>query len=97
MLTDNITARVEYRYTDYQDKTFTLGGGPVEQRPLHAHHPRRHRAEVLRRIDRTELRSPGYWPGLLFDLGRMRGQPGRVASKVGTLPANASSQATMPG
>ncbi len=28
-LTNNITARVEYRYTDYQDKTFTLGGGPV--------------------------------------------------------------------
>ena len=30
MLTDNITARVEYRFTDYQDKTFTLGGGPVD-------------------------------------------------------------------
>jgi outer membrane immunogenic protein len=29
MVTDNITARIEYRYTDYQDKTFTLGGGPV--------------------------------------------------------------------
>lgn len=29
MLTNNITARVEYRYTDYEDKTFTLGGGPV--------------------------------------------------------------------
>lgn len=29
MLTDNITARVEYRFTDYDDKTFTLGGGPV--------------------------------------------------------------------
>jgi outer membrane immunogenic protein len=29
MLTDNITARVEYRFTDYEDKTFTLGGGPV--------------------------------------------------------------------
>lgn len=28
-LTDNITARIEYRYTDYEDKTFTLGGGPV--------------------------------------------------------------------
>lgn len=26
---DNITARIEYRYTDYEDKTFTLGGGPV--------------------------------------------------------------------
>lgn len=26
MITDNITARVEYRYTDYEDKTFTLGG-----------------------------------------------------------------------
>lgn len=30
MLTHNITARVEYRYTDYQDETFTLGGGNVE-------------------------------------------------------------------
>ena len=29
MITDNITARVEYRFTDYDDKTFTLGGGPV--------------------------------------------------------------------
>ncbi len=26
---DNVTARIEYRYTDYQDKTFTLGGAPV--------------------------------------------------------------------
>lgn len=30
MITDNITARVEYRYTDYEDKTFTLGGGNVD-------------------------------------------------------------------
>ena len=30
MLTNNITARVEYRYTDYQDKTFDLGGVPVD-------------------------------------------------------------------
>lgn len=30
MVTDNITARVEYRYTDYQDETFTLGGGDVD-------------------------------------------------------------------
>ncbi len=30
MLTDNITARVEYRYTDYQDETFSLGGVPVD-------------------------------------------------------------------
>jgi outer membrane immunogenic protein len=30
MITDNITARVEYRYTDYQDETFNVGGGPVE-------------------------------------------------------------------
>ena len=30
MLTQNITARVEYRYSDYQDETFTLGGGDVE-------------------------------------------------------------------
>ena len=29
LLTPNITARVEYRYTDYEDKTFTVGGGPV--------------------------------------------------------------------
>jgi len=29
MLTDNITARVEYRFTDYGNETFTLGGGPV--------------------------------------------------------------------
>jgi outer membrane immunogenic protein len=29
MVTDNITARVEYRYTDYEDKTFSLGGGNV--------------------------------------------------------------------
>ena len=26
MLTDSITARVEYRYTDYEEKTFSLGG-----------------------------------------------------------------------
>ena len=25
MITDNVTARVEYRYTDYEDKTFNLG------------------------------------------------------------------------
>jgi outer membrane immunogenic protein len=25
MVTDNVTARVEYRYTDYEDKTFSLG------------------------------------------------------------------------
>ncbi len=25
MITDNITARIEYRYTDYEDKTFNLG------------------------------------------------------------------------
>jgi outer membrane immunogenic protein len=30
MVTDNITARVEYRYTDYEDQTFDLGGGPVD-------------------------------------------------------------------
>jgi outer membrane immunogenic protein len=30
MLANNITARVEYRYTDYQDETFTLGGAGVE-------------------------------------------------------------------
>lgn len=30
MLTDNITARVEYRYTDYEDETFTLNGGAGE-------------------------------------------------------------------
>lgn len=29
MLAKNITARVEYRYTDYENKTFTLGGGPA--------------------------------------------------------------------
>lgn len=27
LLTENITARVEYRYTDYEDETFTLNGG----------------------------------------------------------------------
>lgn len=27
---ENVTARVEYRFTDYDDQTFTLGGGPVE-------------------------------------------------------------------
>ena len=26
-LTDMVTARVEYRYTDYEDETFSLGGG----------------------------------------------------------------------
>lgn len=30
MITQNITARVEYRYTDYQDKDFNLGGLPVD-------------------------------------------------------------------
>lgn len=30
MLTDNITARIEYRYTDYQDETFAHGAGPIE-------------------------------------------------------------------
>jgi len=30
MVLDNVTARIEYRYTDYEDQTFTLGGGPVE-------------------------------------------------------------------
>ena len=30
LVTDNITARVEYRYTDYQDETFTLGGADVD-------------------------------------------------------------------
>jgi outer membrane immunogenic protein len=29
MITRNITARVEYRYTDYQDKDFDLGGANV--------------------------------------------------------------------
>jgi outer membrane immunogenic protein len=27
---NNVTARVEYRYTDYQDETFTLGGADVD-------------------------------------------------------------------
>jgi len=30
LITEHITARVEYRYTDYQDKTFTLGGGDAD-------------------------------------------------------------------
>ena len=30
MVWKNVTARVEYRYTDYQDETFTLGGGDVD-------------------------------------------------------------------
>jgi outer membrane immunogenic protein len=29
MVLDNVTARIEYRYTDYEDKTFTLGGVPT--------------------------------------------------------------------
>ncbi len=29
MVTNNITARVEYRFSDYQDKNFAIGGGPV--------------------------------------------------------------------
>jgi outer membrane immunogenic protein len=28
MITDNITARVEYRYTDYEDETFSVGAPP---------------------------------------------------------------------
>lgn len=31
MVTNNITARVEYRYTDYQDKDFTLDTGTVSR------------------------------------------------------------------
>jgi outer membrane immunogenic protein len=27
---DNVTARIEYRYTDYEDQTFSLGGAPVD-------------------------------------------------------------------
>jgi len=30
MVTENVTARVEYRYTDYADETFTLGDDEVE-------------------------------------------------------------------
>jgi len=30
MITDNITARVEYRFTDYDSKTFNLGGADVK-------------------------------------------------------------------
>ena len=30
MLRDNVLARVEYRYSDYEDKTYTLGGGPTD-------------------------------------------------------------------
>ena len=30
MVTDNITARVEYRYSDYEDETFDLGGVDVD-------------------------------------------------------------------
>jgi outer membrane immunogenic protein len=30
LILDNVTARVEYRYTDYEDQTFTLGGTDVE-------------------------------------------------------------------
>jgi outer membrane immunogenic protein len=29
MITDNITARVEYRFTDYSDENFNLGGANV--------------------------------------------------------------------
>jgi opacity protein-like surface antigen len=28
MVTNNITARIEYRYTDYQKKDFNVGGAP---------------------------------------------------------------------
>ncbi len=31
MLTDTISARAEYRYTDYQDKNFNLGSGVAER------------------------------------------------------------------
>ena len=30
MVLDNVTARVEYRYSDYEDETFTLGNTPVD-------------------------------------------------------------------
>ena len=30
MVTDNITARVEYRYSEYEDETFSLGAGDVD-------------------------------------------------------------------
>lgn len=30
IITDNITARVEYRYSDYEDETFSLGRGDVD-------------------------------------------------------------------
>lgn len=30
MVTDRVAARVEYRYTEYEDKTFSLGGAPVD-------------------------------------------------------------------
>jgi outer membrane immunogenic protein len=30
MVFNNVTARVEYRYTDYEDETFTLGAGAVD-------------------------------------------------------------------
>jgi outer membrane immunogenic protein len=30
MVFNNVTARVEYRYTDYENQTFTLGGTPAE-------------------------------------------------------------------
>ncbi len=36
MLTDNITARVEYRYTDYQDKTFNVPGSVQSDFSTHA-------------------------------------------------------------
>lgn len=31
MITDNISARAEYRYTDYQDKNFNLASGTAER------------------------------------------------------------------
>jgi outer membrane immunogenic protein len=30
LVTQNVTARVEYRYSDYEDKTFTVGGSSVD-------------------------------------------------------------------
>jgi outer membrane immunogenic protein len=30
MVTDNITARIEYRYSDYGEETFATGAGPVD-------------------------------------------------------------------
>ena len=60
MVTDNITARVEYRYTDYEDETFNLGGGDVDSDLHHALDPRRRRLEVLTPFPQASAKRLGF-------------------------------------